>query len=54
MDIICYTGVLVSSGSVWAEQRRFSLAALRDLGFGKKTMEDLTIDEVALKPLCVS
>jgi hypothetical protein len=35
-----------SSGSEWAEQRRFALRQLRDLGFGKSSMEDTILDEV--------
>ena len=39
-------GLLQSSGSEWVEQRRFALRQLRDLGFGKSSMEDTILDEV--------
>jgi len=42
-------GVLSSNGQVWLEQRRFSLATLRDLGLGKSGMEALTVDEARCK-----
>jgi len=38
-------GVLFASGSNWKEQRRFTLQALRDLGFGKSTTEEFVRDE---------
>ncbi|XP_013776427.1 cytochrome P450 2J6-like [Limulus polyphemus] len=40
------TSVAVSNGIAWKEQRRFSLHALRDLGFGKTKMEDHIKEEV--------
>ncbi len=43
-------GILFGIGSTGAEQRRYILHTLRDLGFGKGTMEDLISDEV--KELC--
>ncbi|ODM97792.1 Farnesoate epoxidase [Orchesella cincta] len=39
-------GILVSEGSVWEAQRRFSLRHLRDFGFGKNIMQDLIMDNV--------
>jgi hypothetical protein len=36
----------ISSGSQWREQRRFALHELRNLGFGKTSMEDHIIDEI--------
>ena len=35
-------GILFSSGDIWKETRRFTLRALRDLGFGKM-QEDIGI-----------
>ncbi|XP_054165707.1 cytochrome P450 2J4-like, partial [Oppia nitens] len=34
------------SGQQWKDQRRFALHQLRDLGFGKTSMEDHIIDEI--------
>ena len=39
-------GLLFSSGEEWRDQRRFALRTLRDLGFGKMTMEDTINEEV--------
>ena len=39
-------GVLVADGSVWSEQRRFSLRTLRDMGLGKQGMEGLITYEL--------
>jgi len=41
-------GVLLSDGSTWAEQRRFTLRTLRDFGFGKSGMEEMISEEVEL------
>jgi len=38
-------GFFFTDGSFWVEQRRFSLRHLRDLGFGKKSLEGIIIDE---------
>lgn len=32
-------GLLLSSGNIWHEQRRFALRLLRDLGMGKSSLE---------------
>ena len=40
------TGLLFSTGHEWVEQRRFALRQLRDLGFGKSSMEDMINEEV--------
>ena len=39
-------GIIFSRGQTWVEQRRFTLRALRDFGFGKSSMEDTLLDEV--------
>ncbi len=39
-------GVVMSNGKAWAEQRRFTLHTLRDLGFGKHGMEQQILEEV--------
>ena len=39
-------GVIFTQGKFWTEQRRFTLKALKDLGFGKTSMEDTIMDEV--------
>ncbi len=38
-------GIVGSNGQNWLEQRRFSLHTLRNLGFGKKSMEDIVAEE---------
>nr|AKH03513.1 cytochrome P450 3075B2 [Paracyclopina nana] len=40
-------GLLQSSGQEWQEQRRFTMKQLKDLGFGKSSMEDMINEEVA-------
>ena len=35
------------NGSEWKEHRRFTLQMLRDLGFGKGSMEDRIVDEIS-------
>ena len=44
----CQTGVVLSQGKIWVEQRRFALRTLKDFGFGKQSMEDLVQEEVEL------
>ena len=39
-------GLLQSSGLEWMEQRRFTMRQLKDMGFGKSSMEDLIIHEI--------
>ncbi len=38
-------GIMFSDGSVWREQRSFTLHTLRNLGFGRKSMEDGILEE---------
>ncbi len=42
----CVGGIILSNGITWSEQRRFALHTLRDLGFGKSSMEDMIVEEV--------
>ena len=39
-------GFVDESGPVWREQRRSALHILRDLGFGKRSLEDRILDEI--------
>lgn len=41
MELICggNYGLALNDNSIYKEQRRFALHALRDLGFGKRVME---------------
>ena len=39
-------GLLFSEGSLWHQQRRFTLKTLKDFGFGKQGMEGLIHEEV--------
>ncbi|XP_046394716.1 methyl farnesoate epoxidase-like [Ischnura elegans] len=39
-------GLLFTMGERWKEQRRFTLRHLRDFGFGKSSMESITIEEI--------
>ncbi len=42
-----YLGVIFSHGPYWKELRRFVLRNLRDFGFGKSSMENLFLEEIA-------
>ena len=40
-------GMIDMNGSPWREHRRLTLQVLRDLGFGKGSMEDRIVDEIS-------
>merc|ERR1711935_985206 len=40
-------GLVMSNGKLWSDQRRFTLRALRDFGYGKRGLEHLINEEVA-------
>ena len=47
-------GIIENDGAVWTVQRRFSLKQLKDLGFGRKSLDSIMIyeaDEVIDKML---
>ncbi len=41
-------GIIFANGKNWQEQRRFTLHTLKNLGFGKKSMEDVVVEEVTI------
>jgi methyl farnesoate epoxidase / farnesoate epoxidase len=41
-----FSGLIFSQGDLWQEQRRFTLRHLRDLGFGKRSLEGLIHEEI--------
>ena len=38
-------GIITADGTDWTTQRRFALKQLRDLGFGKKNLDDVMVEE---------
>lgn len=45
--ILCYaTGIMFVDGPLWQEQRRFTVRHLKELGFGKTSIEDQMMNEV--------
>ena len=46
MSFHCFQGLIFTDGALWQEQRRFTLRHLRDLGFGKTSIEDQMMDEI--------
>uniref|UniRef100_A0A8C5D655 Cytochrome P450 2J6-like n=1 Tax=Gouania willdenowi TaxID=441366 RepID=A0A8C5D655_GOUWI len=45
-DVLHQRGVVFSSGHTWKQQRRFCLSTLRHFGFGKKSLEQVILDEM--------
>ena len=39
-------GIINTDGPIWTEQRRFALKHLRDMGFGKKSLDSLMVQEI--------
>ncbi len=42
----CLPGLVFSTGPTWVEQRRYALHTLRNLGFGKNSMENMMNEEI--------
>jgi methyl farnesoate epoxidase / farnesoate epoxidase len=40
------SGIMFTEGQFWQEQRRFIVRHLKDLGFGKTSVEDMMMDEI--------
>ncbi|KAM9384581.1 cytochrome P450 2J6-like [Pholidichthys leucotaenia] len=38
-------GIILSSGLIWKQQRRFALSTLKYFGFGKRSLEPVIVDE---------
>ena len=39
-------GIIANESAGWVKQRRFGLKTLRDLGFGRRTIEDIINEEI--------
>ena len=39
-------GIVANEGEAWVKQRRFGLRTLRDLGFGRRTIENIINEEI--------
>ncbi|XP_048738008.1 cytochrome P450 2B5-like [Ostrea edulis] len=47
-EIFKYKGITFTSGEFWREHRTFSLHALREFGFGKRSLESKIMEEVGV------
>ncbi|XP_048738007.1 cytochrome P450 2G1-like [Ostrea edulis] len=47
-EIAKYKGLTLSSGEIWKEHRPFSVNALREFGFGKRSLESKIMEEVGV------
>ncbi|MRI72336.1 cytochrome P450 [Enterococcus casseliflavus] len=45
MSVFIALGIIFSKGNVWKNTRRFSLTTLRNLGMGKRNIEDRVQEE---------
>ena len=59
VPLYCIAGLASTQGEFWKEQRRFSHAALKDMGMGKSILEEKIVEELSffidrLKELSVS
>lgn len=43
--LCCATGIIMSDGESWKEQRRFLLSTLKDFGIGKTSFQDVITDK---------
>ena len=46
MPLNIFPGVVFTDGEFWREQRRFTIRQLRDMGFGKASIECQTMGEI--------
>ena len=45
--MLCFhLGVLTASGAAWRKTRKYTVACMRDLGVGKKSLEEVIMDEI--------
>ena len=45
--LILFLGVLMTDGDLWKEQRRFTMFHLKELGFGKSSLEVVMLEEAS-------
>jgi len=44
--VLRWTGLTLNEGPAWLEQRKFMLKTLKNLGFGKSSLENVLADEL--------